>query len=332
MNYLCEVRTVFRHAMRLQSSRLSVAKYSKNVEPKEDEVYDEDKHGKLGVEDVLKDDIDVEERERQIELMRNKSRLNKTHRNVVFNQPLPDEEYQWDKTLYYTRKQFGKFGSKAGIDPRLCFYTPEELADHAEYERVAYPYTIQEVVASNKKAKAEKLEAIRQRENKIAANLTKLDKWMEDLKIRIAQKEKDAIAAKEKRAQLLEDIRREVGFKIDFKDPRFQALMEKKELEEKKAKKAQKKAKNEARTAERLKQQAQNLTAEANDDAKKVEESKVDEKNDANEDEVAAKSQPAPKEKAKKGKAKTKDDQKKDDSSSSSDSESDDEDNKKKKK
>lgn len=254
MNYISEVRTVFRQAFRLQSTRLTIANYSKTAEPKDDEIYDED--NKPNVADLLVDEVDLEAREKEINRMRNKSRLNKTHRNFLFNLPKPDEEFPWDKTLYFSRKQYARYGSQTNINPRLCFYTPAEVEDKQEYERVAYPFTIQEMVEMNKKENAEKLEQIRKREDKIALNLSKLDKWKGDLSARIVKKEMEARLAKQKREQMLDDIRQEIGFKIDFKDPRFQALMEKKELEAKKMKKAEKKKQREVLMMEKLKEQA----------------------------------------------------------------------------
>lgn len=270
MNYLSEVRTVFRQAIRLQSSRLSVANYSKSVEPKQDEVYDEDKDGFKASDFIIDDEVDVEAREQEIELMRNKSRLKKTHRNFLFDLPRPDEELQTAKTLYHGRKQFGRYGSKSGIDPRLCFETPEELADRNEFNRVAYPYTIQQMIEINKKAKAEKQAAILERENKIAQNLTKLDKWMDDLNKRIQKKEDEAKQAKAKREALLEDLRQEFGFKIDYRDPRFKALMEKKELEAKKAKKAEKKKLREEQLMQKLKDQAQETMSKGKSEGKEA--------------------------------------------------------------
>lgn len=257
MSYLSEVRTVFRNALRLQSSRLSVKEYSKIADPKDDEVYNEDEAGKLSVSELLVDEEDTEAREKEIERMRNKSRLNKTHRNFLFDRPKPLEEYKWDQTVYFNRKEFGRYGYASGVDPRLCFYTPDEIADKKEFERVAYPFTIQEMAETVKQEKAEKRAAVAAREKKIAQNFTKLDKWMAELNARIAKKEEEARMAKEKREQLLEDIRQEFGFKIDFRDPRFKAMMEKKELEQKKAKKAEKKKKREEQLMEKLKEQAE---------------------------------------------------------------------------
>lgn len=306
MNYLSEVRTVFRHAIRLQPGRLSVVNYSKVAEPKDDEIVLDDDKDAINVSEVLADEVDVEAREKEIQLMRNKSRLNKTHRNFLFNLPKPDEEYKWDKTLDFSRKQFARYGSKSGIDPRLCFFTPEEVADKKEYYRVAYPYTIQEIVEKNKQAKIEQQAKIEEREKKIAQNLTRLDKWMGDLNKRIAQKEEEAREAKAKREALLEEIRQEFGFKIDYRDPRFKELMEKKELEAKKAKKAEKKKKREEQLMQKLKEQAQDTIEKSKEGNKETE-------------------------KAGKSKEKSKEKTKDDDSSSSSDSDSDDEKDKKQK-
>lgn len=277
MNYLSEVGTVFRQAIRLQSTRLVVANYSKTTEPKADEVYDEDENN-TSITDLLVDEVDAAAREQQIMRMQDKSRLRKTQRNFLFNLPKPDEEFPWDKTLYFSRKQYARYGSQTNINPRICFYTPAEVADKQEFERVAYPLTIQQMVEVVKKEKADKLEAIRQREEKIAQNLMKLEKWKQDLHLRIAKKEEEAQAARTKREQMLEDIRQEIGFKIDFKDPRFQALMEKKELEAKKAKKAAKKKQREDQLLEKLKEQAKETLdkSEGDEDKSKKEKSKAD--------------------------------------------------------
>lgn len=291
MSYLSEARTVFRNALLLQSSRLNVKHYSKSVTPKDDEIYNEDEVGKLSVTDLLPDDVDEKVREKEIQRMRNKSRLNRTHRNFLFNQPKPLEEYQWDKTVAFSRKQFARYGYASGVDPRLCFHTQEELADKQEYERVAYPFTVQEMSEQAKTEKAAKQAAIKEREMKIAQNMSKLGKWMEDLNTRISKKEEEARVARTKREQLLEDMRQEFGFKIDFKDPRFKAMMEKKELEQKKAKKMAKKKKREEQLMEKLKEEAEKTTPstkstdkEADAQNKQKEEKKSKKDNDSDSD------------------------------------------------
>lgn len=264
MNYLSEVKTVFRHAFRLQApARIAALNYSTKdtaatAPIKDDEVYNEDEAGKEDVSElIVAEDVDAAQREIDIQRKQNKSRLKRTQRNFLTNQPRPFEDLQTTVSLYQMRKQYALYGSASGVDPRVCFYTPAELDDLNEYDRVKYPLTIQQLMETVKREKDEKARAIRDREDKIEANLLKLDKWKADLEARMAKKEAEARLAKSKREQLLEDIRQEIGFKIDFKDPRFKALMEKKELEAKKAKKVAKKQKREELLIAKVKEQAQ---------------------------------------------------------------------------
>lgn len=63
----------------------------------------------------------------------------------------------------------------------ICFYTKTELAEKNEYERVAYPHTIQEMITINEEEKKAKLERRKQREEQIAINVAKLEQWKNDL-------------------------------------------------------------------------------------------------------------------------------------------------------
>lgn len=315
MNYLSEVKTVFRHAFRLKSApRIAAVNHYSTKDTataapiKDDDIYNEDELAKQDAAEMLvTEDLDAEEREREIEKRRNKSRLNRTHYSFLKEKPRPLEDLKTAVTLYHTRKQYALYGSASGIDPRICFPTPAEFDDQTEYNRVKYPLTIQQMMENVAHEKAEKAKAIRDRENKIQANLGKLDKWKTELEARIAKKEAEAAVAKAKRDQVLEDVRREIGFKIDFRDPRFKALMEQKELDAKKAKKAEKKKKREELLVAKVKEQAEAVLT--TDPAKK---SAKD--GDESDDEVVTK----PKDKASNKKATTTKDE-------SSDSDSDDE-------
>lgn len=274
MSFLCELTSIVRNVTRFQSRRLAVANYSKATDSKkgdEDQVWDEDEETKKELASIFSEEVDVDARARDIERMRNKSRLTKNHRCKLYNKPVDEGDYQWDKTVYYVRKQFGRFGYASGVDPRFCFDTPDEADDKREYERVAYQYTIQSAMEANRQAKLEKAAAIKAREDKIAANLGKLDKWIGDMNARMAKKEELAREAKEKRERIMEEVRQHFGFKIDFRDPRFQALIEEKEKAQKKAKKQERKKKQETVLMERLQEQAKDLITKktakkANDD------------------------------------------------------------------
>lgn len=255
MSYLGRIERVLKKVVPLHSRYTIACNYATKEITDDTTVYNEDEDGKLATSEVLFDVIDTEERERQIERMRNKSRMTKWHRNTLFSQANVDSPF--DRTLATSRKEFGKYGSASGVDPRLCFATPEEKADRAEYERVAFPFTVKEMIEQNREAKDTKERTMQQRQEKIAQNLSKLDKWIADMQARVAKKEEDAQLAKQRREQFMEEIRQEIGFKIERKDPRFQALMEKKEAEHKKTKKSDKQKAQKAKQEEKLKMQYQ---------------------------------------------------------------------------
>lgn len=71
----------------------------------------------------------------------------------------------------------------------LCFWTKEELAEKEEYERVAHPTSVPEMIAIAAKEKEDKSTRILAREEEIAKNLMKLDAWKKDLTSRKEKKE-----------------------------------------------------------------------------------------------------------------------------------------------
>lgn len=58
---------------------------------------------------------------------------------------------------------------------------------------------------------------------------------------KIAKKEAELLEAKQKREKIIEEIREELGYNVDPRDERFQAILEQKEKEDKKKKKELKK-------------------------------------------------------------------------------------------
>lgn len=202
---------------------------------------------------VLFEDDDIEAKEAAIEKNRNKSRLLPQHRNMVYDTMPYSEPQAWiHNTIKYKRMMFGRYGLASGIDPRLCFYTKRELDDQAEYERVAYPFTLQQMMKENAVTKAENEEKIRKREDDIDKKMAKLDTWTRELNERIAKKEADAKAAKERKERLVEEVRRQFGFKLDVRDERFKELLAQKEKEDKKKQKEERRKIKEEKMLARL--------------------------------------------------------------------------------
>ncbi|KAK9687183.1 Growth arrest and DNA-damage-inducible proteins-interacting protein 1 [Popillia japonica] len=98
-------------------------------------------------------DQDTTAKEAELQRKRNKSRLNVNHRNILYGiPPYTESKHPFHDTLKYKRKMYGRYGASSGIDVRLCWPTKEELLDILEYEKVAYPSTISEMISIAKES------------------------------------------------------------------------------------------------------------------------------------------------------------------------------------
>ncbi|KAF7386432.1 hypothetical protein HZH68_013564 [Vespula germanica] len=193
-------------------------------------------------------DSEQQEKNDELEKKRNKSRLNPHHRNILFGQRPYNESIEWfHNTVKYKKRILGRYGMKAVEMPvGFAWPTPEEVEDMKEYERVAYPYSIQEEWDRIEEKNRKEAEAIRAREADISQKMAKLDKWINDLNTRLAKKEADMLEAKKNKERLIEEVRDQLGYGVSVNDEKFKAVMAEKEKEQKKKlKMAKKKLKEE---------------------------------------------------------------------------------------
>lgn len=208
------------------------------------------------------DDPEIQE---EIARKRNKSRLTRHDRNVVMGVRPYDKSLEWfHNTVRYKKRMLGRYGLKGNDEPvGFAWPTPEEVEEAQEYERVAFPQSLQErwkMLELEKQRRAEKAEA---RDAEIMEKLAKMDKWKADLIAKIAKKEAALEAAKLKKERLVEEVRRHFGFKISPHDERFKELLAKKEKEEKKKKKE---AKKQARLAKLMSFHEQKINSTKSDE------------------------------------------------------------------
>uniref|UniRef100_A0A182PTY6 Large ribosomal subunit protein mL64 n=1 Tax=Anopheles epiroticus TaxID=199890 RepID=A0A182PTY6_9DIPT len=206
----------------------------------------------------------AEAREVRIAKLQNKSRLLPQHRNMLHNL-LPYEQSQsWiHETVKYKRMMLGRYGIDGSrVDPRVCFPTQKEAYERAEYERVAFPFTLKQMMDANETEQKARKARIVAREAEIARKLEKLDQWTTDLNARIAKKEAEARAAKERKDRLVEEVRRHFGFKVDPRDERFQEMLAQKEREDRKKVKEAKRKEKEEKMMEKLQKKTAQLEAD----------------------------------------------------------------------
>ncbi|XP_062310461.1 large ribosomal subunit protein mL64 [Osmerus eperlanus] len=156
---------------------------------------------------------------------------------------IPDKEGQktpeWQKTLKYDRKLYGRYGSASGIDPEKLWPSPAKLEEIIAEEREWNPSL--EVMLENIGAREKELAAKRlAKEKLIAANMAKMPKMVADWRKEKRDTKMKAREDKDKRARLLAEARERFGFAIDPRSARFQEMVGEIEKEERKKKKLMK--------------------------------------------------------------------------------------------
>jgi hypothetical protein len=110
------------------------------------------------------DDEVTAKKEEDIQRKRNKSRLNPQHRNLLHGKlPYPEPMDWFHETVKYKRKMYGRYGQSSGFPPGIMWPTREDLEEIKEYESVAYPYTIQELMMRVENKKKEEQAALKAR-------------------------------------------------------------------------------------------------------------------------------------------------------------------------
>lgn len=187
-----------------------------------------------------------EQLQAEIAKKRNKSRLNQSHRNILMGLRPYDTAHEWyHNTVRYKKRMLGRFGLKAINEPAgFAWPTVEEVKNAQEYERVAFPLSLQERWKKIEEAHEKKARQKKERENEILAKLAKMDQWTAELNAKIKKKEAEMEEARKRKERLVEEVRRHFGFNISPHDSRFkEMLLQKEEQEKKKKKEAKKKAK-----------------------------------------------------------------------------------------
>ncbi|CAG7687317.1 unnamed protein product [Allacma fusca] len=183
----------------------------------------------------------------------NKTRLKPHHERLLNGEiPHPTPALWTHHTVRYKRRLYGCYGETSGINPGLMWPTHDELAERLEYEKVAYPFTLQEMTERKKELRRLEKENHAKRAKEIEGKMALVEKMKEDIIAKKLAKEKEIAAAKAKRDDLMEEVRRHFGYIVDPRDERFQELLAKKEKAQKKAQKEAKKAERQKMLVERL--------------------------------------------------------------------------------
>ncbi|XP_053989186.1 uncharacterized protein LOC128881841 [Hylaeus volcanicus] len=175
--------------------------------------------------------------------IRDKSRLNPIHRNILRNEKPRIEFTQWyHDTLRYKRRMLGRYGMKElDVSAGIAWPTREELDDLKEYERVAYPLSLEERWHNIREKHRLEEEAIIAREKEIDAKMAKMNEMIQEMETRVARKKAEAEQAQFQKERRIREIRQRLGLTGHITNDKIKEMMEKLEKEDKKKRKEAKK-------------------------------------------------------------------------------------------
>jgi len=207
---------------------------------------------KVKDEEAILREIEIEEREAKIRKKQNRSKLHYSHRNILKGEP-PQVglHMEWDDsqmTRTYKAQMLGQFGrAKTGIDPSICWPTPEEMAEEYEKERVLYDnISLTELIQNDKRKQEEEKQSIKLREKEIDEKLARMNIDLTAWKTRIDSRKRLAQKEIDKRTKILAELRQEFGYDVNSNVPQFAEKYAAKEKEyAKKAKEDKKREKDE---------------------------------------------------------------------------------------
>lgn len=109
--------------------------------------------------------LDDSQQQEELAKKRNKSRLSPQHRNMLMGVRPYDQPIEWyHNTVRYKKRMLGRYGLKGNDEPvGFAWPTLEEVKDAQEYERIAFPLSIQERWKKLEEAKQMRAEQIRVR-------------------------------------------------------------------------------------------------------------------------------------------------------------------------
>lgn len=109
--------------------------------------------------------LDEPQNQEELARKRDKSRLNPQHRNILMGVRPYDQPIEWyHNTVKYKKRMLGRYGLKGNNESAgFAWPTLEEVRDAQEYERVAFPLSIQERWKNLEEAKRIKAEQIQAR-------------------------------------------------------------------------------------------------------------------------------------------------------------------------
>jgi len=177
--------------------------------------------------------LEAEVREEYIESKRNKSRLSASDREIVQgrhpNVGVIFEYSDKHRSRKFKREILGRYGIKSGVNPAIAWPSDKDLDLAKEWESLYQPEPLTKMIEDIRLAEEAVIHKRKEREDKIDANLDRLESQIAAWKNRVSSRNKAADTDRARREKVLAEMKAEFGYDVNPEDVSMKNRIEERE-------------------------------------------------------------------------------------------------------
>jgi len=166
--------------------------------------------------------LEAEVREEYIESKRNKSRLSASDRQILQGRPphvgVIFEYSDKHRSQKFKRSILGRYGIKSGVNPAIAWPSDKDLDLAREWESLYQPEPLSKTIEDIRLAEEAVIQKRKEREDKIDANLEKLEAQIKAWQNRVSSRNKAADNDRARREKVLAELKTEFGYDVNPED------------------------------------------------------------------------------------------------------------------
>jgi len=171
--------------------------------------------------------------------VRDKSRLKRYHRLKMKAEIIPLGMFQWQNERKHLKARYAEYGRECAVEPGLMWPSRQEL-DVIKDEDELFNPKLHETIAEVRRKAAELAETRKAQLVEVENKIKEYPKVLEAHRQKLLDQQEELDRDERQKREKVQKIQEHFGYAVSPDDPRFVAMMEKMQMEERKAAKSAK--------------------------------------------------------------------------------------------
>jgi len=194
----------------------------------------------------------------RISELRDISRMRPWHLSILHGEPPPIDTFKWQKERWALKERYATYGRASGVDPGVFWPTQDELEEIRQEDEELHP-KLSVTIEQMQQSKAEREKETTARYAEVEKNAKEYPKLLEAYRNRLREQQRGIDEEKRVKDDKIKEIQSYFGFAIDVTDPRFAAMMAKKEMDERQVRKKEQKKQKELEALRQIEEETKLL-------------------------------------------------------------------------